>query len=245
MAKQPTKKKKGPIIELKKVWKIYVMGKDIEVPALCGLDLAISPGEFIAIMGPSGSGKSTAMHLVGSLDIPTKGQVFLNGIDISTLGESELARIRGQQIGFIFQKFNLINSMDALENVKLPMMFNGYGGEKRDEIARTLLGLVGLSHRMHHRPTELSGGEQQRVAIARALANDPPIILADEPTGNLDTATGDVIMKLLVDLHKRGKTIIVVTHDADIAAYAERRLVLRDGKIVKDGHLHGRYAGER
>lgn len=232
------------IIDVREVWKIYQMGK-VQVPALRGLDLSVKEREFIAIMGPSGSGKSTAMNIIGCLDIPTKGRVFLDSKDIAKMPESNLAKIRGQKIGFIFQQFNLIPSLTALENVTLPMIFQDIPEEKGLARAKELLKLVELETRMNHRPSELSGGEQQRVAIARALANNPDIILADEPTGNLDTKTGELIMNLLVTLHKKEKkTIIVITHDADIANYAERRLVLKDGKLIKDRHIHREYAAE-
>ena len=188
-------------------------------------------------MGPSGSGKSTTMNMVGCLDIPSKGRIFLNGKNISELHESDLAQIRGKTIGFIFQQFNLMPSLTALENVMLPMMFQGMLSADREERARNLLSLVGLADRMDHHPTELSGGQQQRVAIARSLANDPDVILADEPTGNLDSKTGNEIVDMLARLNKdEGKTIIMVTHEADIAQKAERIVQLRDGKIVDGGN---------
>ncbi len=224
-------KKKIPVIEVRNVEKIYKMG-DVEVPALDGVDIVINRGEFVAIMGPSGSGKSTAMNMVGCLDVPTKGKVFLDGHDISQLGESELAQIRGKKIGFIFQTFNLINSISAIENVELPMIFQGVSKDERMEIAKKLLSLVDLGDRMEHKPTEMSGGQQQRVAVARALANDPEVILADEPTGNLDSRTGEEIIGLIGKLHKEGKTIIMVTHDEDIAKHAQRIIRLKDGKVV-------------
>ena len=220
-----------PVIEVRNVEKIYTMG-EVEVPALAGVDIIINRGEFVAIMGPSGSGKSTAMNMVGCLDVPTRGKVFLDGNDISKLGESELAQIRGKKIGFIFQTFNLINSISAIENVELPMIFQGVPKDERRKSAKTLLALVDLEDRMHHKPTEMSGGQQQRVAIARALANDPEVILADEPTGNLDSKTGKEIIELIGKLHKEGKTIIMVTHDEDIAKHAQRIVHLKDGKIV-------------
>jgi len=224
-------KKKIPVIEVRNVEKIYKMG-DVEVPALDGVDIVINRGEFVAIMGPSGSGKSTAMNMVGCLDVPTKGKVFLDGHDISQLGESELAQIRGKKIGFIFQTFNLINSISAIENVELPMIFQGVSKDERMERAKELLSLVDLGDRMEHKPTEMSGGQQQRVAVARALANDPEVILADEPTGNLDSKTGKEIIELIGKLNKEGKTIIMVTHDEDIAKHAQRIVRLKDGKIV-------------
>jgi len=232
------------VIEIDDVWKIYKMGI-VDVPALKGLNLEVQEQEFLAIMGPSGSGKSTAMNIIGCLDIPTKGKVLLDNKNIAKMSESSLAQIRGKKIGFIFQHFNLVPSLSALENVMLPMTFQGVPENQKIERAKALLKLVGLEERMNHRPAELSGGEQQRVAIARALANDPEIILADEPTGNLDSKTGEKIMQLLVDLHqKEKKTIIVITHDADIAAYAKRRLILKDGKFIKDAHYKNIYAEE-
>jgi putative ABC transport system ATP-binding protein len=234
--KKNAKEAKKPIIELDDVWKIYWMGK-VEVPAVCGLNLKIYPKEFVAIMGPSGSGKSTTMNMVGCLDIPSKGRIFLNGKNISELHESDLAQIRGKTIGFVFQQFNLMPSLTALENVMLPMMFQGIPSADREQRARNLLSLVGLADRMDHHPTELSGGQQQRVAIARSLANDPDVILADEPTGNLDSKTGNEIVDMLKRLNKdEGKTIIMVTHEADIAQKAERIVQLRDGKIVDGGN---------
>ena len=224
---------KERIIELEDVWKIYHMGH-VAVEALRGISLLINKGEFVAIMGPSGSGKSTCVNMIGCLDIPTKGKIFLEHHDISHLTESNLAQIRGQKIGFIFQQFNLINTLTALENVSLPMMFQNVSKTERLAKAQELLALVDLQDRMHHKPTELSGGQQQRVAIARALANDPEVILADEPTGNLDTATGDRVIDFLKKMHKKeGKTVIMVTHDAHIANAAERIVYLKDGKITK------------
>lgn len=220
------------LIQLQDVWKTYRMGK-VEVNALRGINLSIKRGEFVAIQGPSGSGKSTMVSSIGCLDVPTKGRIFLEGKDISRLSESSLAQIRGRKIGFVFQQFNLINTLTVLENVMLPMMFQDIPREQRTEKAKNLVGLVNLSHRTNHRPTELSGGEQQRVAIARALANDPEIILADEPTGNLDTKTGMIVMDFLKKLHKEGKTIIMVTHDDYLAKAAQRIEYLKDGVIVK------------
>lgn len=227
---------KEPIIRLVDVWKVYKMG-EVEVPALRGLSLEIYPCEFVAIMGPSGSGKSTSMNMVGCLDIPTKGQIFLDEHDIATLDESHLAQIRGRKIGFVFQQFNLINSLTAIENVMMPMMFQNVPTYSREHRAKKLLETVGLENRVYHRPTELSGGEQQRVAIARALANDPPVILADEPTGNLDSKRGEEIMDLLSSLHEReNKTIIMVTHDGKLSKYADRIINIRDGKVVEGGN---------
>ena len=221
------------IIELKNVWKIYKMG-DVEVIALSGLDLSVKKGEFISIMGPSGSGKSTAMNMIGCLDIPTKGSIYLDGKDISKMSESNLAQIRGKKIGFIFQQFNLIPTLTALENVTLPMIFQNIPKSERTEKARKLLNMVGLGDRMDHKPNELSGGQQQRVAIARSLSNNPEVILADEPTGNLDSKTGSTVLDFLKKLHiEEGKTIIMVTHDEDVAKKADRIEYLRDGKVVK------------
>ncbi len=223
---------KKAIIKLDNVWKIYKMG-DVEVQALRGLSLEVKEGEFLAIQGPSGSGKSTAMNMIGCLDIPTKGKIYLDGHDISRLSESDLAQIRGKKIGFVFQKFNLINTLTALENVMLPMMFQDISPEKRKRKAVELLNLVDLGERMDHKPGELSGGQQQRVAIARALSNDPAVILADEPTGNLDSKTGDNVMSFLKKLNKEeGRTIVMVTHDEDMARNAQRIEYLKDGGIV-------------
>ncbi|MFH1409905.1 MAG: ABC transporter ATP-binding protein [Nanoarchaeota archaeon] len=222
-----------PIIECRDVWKTYTMGEN-KVHALAGFNLKIERGEFLAIMGPSGSGKSTAMNMVGCLDIPTRGQVFLNGRDIASFTESELAQTRGKNIGFIFQQFNLINTLSAAENIMLPMMFQGVPKEQRIKRAEELLTLVELKDRMHHRPNELSGGQQQRVAIARSLVNDPEILLADEPTGNLDSKTGQTVLSFLKQLHKdQKKTIVMVTHDSDLAKRAQRTQYLMDGKIVR------------
>ncbi len=226
--------KNKEIIHLENVWKIYSMG-EVEVSALKGISLTVNQGDFLAITGSSGSGKSTMMNLVGCLDLPTRGLIYLDGRDISMLSESELARIRGKKIGFIFQQFNLIPNMTALENVMLPMDFQDFSGESAVKRATGLLNLVGLGDRMNHRPSQLSGGQQQRVAIARSLSNDPEVILADEPTGNLDTETGNVILDLFQQLNEQQKvTIIMVTHEPDVAARAKRIIELRDGKIIKD-----------
>ena len=231
---------KKPIIELKNVWKTYKMG-DNNVHALQGIDLKVEHGEFIAIQGPSGSGKSTAMNLVGCLDTPTRGNVFLDGHDISSLSESDLAQIRGQKIGFIFQKFNLIDALTALENVTLPMTFQGIPEQERLERGEKLLRQFGLGERMDHKPNQLSGGQQQRVAIARALAIDPPVILADEPTGNLDSKTGKEVMEFLRELHKHhNKTIVLVTHDDVLATRADKIAFLKDGKIINTKQVGGR-----
>ena len=210
---------------------------EVDVPALRGLDIDIKEGEFVTILGKSGSGKSTSLNMVGCLDIPTKGTVYLDGQDISKLDESELARIRGKKIGFVFQTFNLIPSLNALENVMLPMLFQGVPEEVRKKRASELLNLVGLGSRMMHKQSELSGGERQRVAIARALINDPEIILADEPTGNLDSKTGMEIMDIFKNLHKQKKTIVMITHDKYLASYAKRIVHLKDGRAVQDGRL--------
>lgn len=222
-----------PVIELQDVWKIYKMG-EVNVEALRGLDIIINKGEFVAIMGPSGSGKSTCMNMVGALDIPSKGRVLLDGKDIASYSESDLAQFRGKKIGFIFQQFNLIPTLSAIENVMLPMMFQGVDKAAREEKAKKLLTEVGLGERLYHKPNELSGGQQQRVAIARSLCNDPEVVLADEPTGNLDSKSGINVIHFLCELNeKKGITIVVVTHDEHVAKYAKRIEVLRDGKIIK------------
>ncbi|MFC2162037.1 ABC transporter ATP-binding protein [Candidatus Altiarchaeota archaeon] len=226
---------KDPIIRLEDVWKIYTMG-EIEVPALRGLTMEVYPCEFVAIMGPSGSGKSTAMNMVGCLDVPTRGHIYLDDKDIAEMDESDLAQVRGRKIGFIFQQFNLITNLSALENVAMPMIFQNRPAYERRERAAELLGMVGLGDRMHHKPTELSGGQQQRVAIARALGNDPNVVLADEPTGNLDSQSGKEIMELLQRLHEEeNKTIIMVTHDNKLAEFAGRIIRIKDGKVYEGG----------
>jgi putative ABC transport system ATP-binding protein len=219
-----------PIIELENVWKVYEIG-DVKVQALQGVDVSVNLGEFVSITGPSGSGKSTMMNMVGALDVPTKGTIYLDGKDISKMDESTLAQVRGKKIGFVFQQFNLISTLTALENVMLPMECQ----DKADSMKRALsaLEIVGLKDRVNHKPKELSGGQQQRVAIARALANDPEVILADEPTGNLDSKTGKEIMGLFKDLNKEGKTIILITHDTTLIKYSKRIIKLADGKVVK------------
>jgi len=224
------------VLELRKVEKIYQMG-EVKVPALRGIDLAVKEGDFIAIMGPSGSGKSTLLHMVGALDVPTKGMIRLGNTDIATLSESDLAQIRGKSIGFVFQTFNLISTLTALENVMLPLVFQEVAPGERRKRAVKLLTAMGMEQRMDHRPNELSGGEQQRVAIARALVVEPDIILADEPTGNLDYQTGLEIMNVLKKLHEEHKkTLIIVTHERFIAQFAHRIVQLHDGQIVADGH---------
>jgi len=220
------------VVELKDVYKIYKMGES-EVHALFGVNLKIKKGEFVSIMGASGSGKSTMMHIIGALDLPSKGEVYINNQKLAEQTEDELAQIRGKSIGFIFQEFNLIPTLTALENVMLPTLFQD---EEKDHTNRCkgLLGLVGLHERINHKPTELSGGQQQRVAIARALANEPEIILADEPTGALDSKSSLEIIELLEKLNKDGNTIIIITHDKNVATHAKRNIVLKDGQIISD-----------
>jgi len=222
-----------PLIKLTNVWKIYRMG-EVDFAALRGIDLEIYKGEFVVVLGPSGSGKSTLMNLLGCLDLPSNGTVFLESRDISELDESELARIRGQMIGFIFQSFNLIPTLNTLENVMLPLEFQEEETTNARKRGEYLLEIVGLSDKKQNLPSQLSGGQRQRVAIARSLAVNPPIILADEPTGNLDTKTGDYILEFLAKLHENdGKTIIIVTHDLDLVRYATRVVYIRDGEIEK------------
>lgn len=224
---------KNKLIDLRNVTKHYEMGDNI-VKALDGIDVTIEEGDFVAIMGPSGSGKSTAMNLVGSLDLATTGEIFLDGINIEHLDESDLAQIRGKKIGFIFQSFNLIPNLTAKENIMLPMLFQGVDKMEREAKAEELLELVELQERMDHYPNQLSGGQQQRVAIARALANNPEVILADEPTGNLDTKTGQKVMEFLEKLNQKGTTIIMVTHDPRLAQEHARTVYwIKDGKIEK------------
>ena len=225
-------KMKQTIIKLDNVHKDYKMGDSI-VQAVAGINLEIKKGDFIVIIGPSGSGKSTMMNMVGALDLATEGDIFLDEQNIEHLEESELAQIRGKKIGFVFQTFNLIPTLTALENIALPMIFQGIDRDERIKMAEKILENVRLSHRKNHLPNELSGGERQRVAIGRALANDPEVILADEPTGNLDTNTGAEIMKLFKDLNKKGKTIILVTHDINLLNHAQKVLKIQDGKIVE------------
>jgi len=221
------------IIELQDAWKIYKMG-EVEVPALRGVSVEIKKGDFVAIMGASGSGKSTMMNLIGCLDIPSKGSIYLKSQDISKLSESDLASLRGKTIGFIFQQYNLIQSMSAFENVMLPLEFLEYDEKEAANKTREILKLVGLSDKMQYRPTQLSGGQQQRVSIARSLASDPEIVLADEPTGALDSVTGREVLDMLHRLWKdHGKTIIMVTHDLNLAKYARTIIELKDGKILR------------
>ena len=224
------------VIKLENVWKVYQLG-EVELPVLKGISLEITPGVFVVILGPSGSGKSTLLNMIGCLDLPTKGSVFLAGRDISKMSEDELAQVRGEKIGFIFQQFNLLPNLSALENVMMPMIFQGKPEPEREKRAKYLLNSLELGDRISHRPAELSGGEQQRIAIARSLINNPEIIVADEPTGNLDSTTGRKIMEILIDLHKnKGKTIIVVTHDPTIANYSNQIIRIKDGQLVSN-HL--------
>ncbi|MBZ9572185.1 ABC transporter ATP-binding protein [Patescibacteria group bacterium] len=222
------------MIKLENVWKVYQLGK-VELTVLKGINLEITPGSFVVILGPSGSGKSTLLHIIGLLDVPTKGKVFLEGKDTSQFSEDALSQIRGKKIGFVFQQFNLLPNLSSLENVMTPMIFQGIPESKRREKAELLLSSVGLRERIFHRPSELSGGERQRVAIARALSNNPEVIVADEPTGNLDSSTGEQIMEILIDLHKKEKkTIIVVTHDPHIANYSEQIINIKDGQLTSN-----------
>jgi putative ABC transport system ATP-binding protein len=221
------------LIETRDLWKTYVMG-DEEIHALRGVSIEIVRGEYVAIMGPSGSGKSTLMNLVGCLDTPSKGSYLLNEKEVASMNDDELARIRNEEIGFVFQTFNLLPRATALHNVELPLIYAGVGSKVRQERAKAALEKVELTSRSAHRPSELSGGQRQRVAIARALVNNPSILLADEPTGNLDSKTGTEIMALFARLHETGNTIIVVTHEPDIAAYAHRVIHIRDGQVEKD-----------
>jgi putative ABC transport system ATP-binding protein len=223
----------GIVIRTEELWKTYEMGSE-ELHALRGVNMQIRKGEYVAIMGPSGSGKSTLMNLIGCLDSPSKGSYWLSGRLVSQLNDDDLAYIRNKEIGFVFQTFNLLARATALHNVELPMIYNGTGAHERIERAKSALAQVDLTDRMMHKPNELSGGQRQRVAIARALVNNPAILLADEPTGNLDSATGEEIMALFARLHQGGNTIILVTHESDIAAHANRVIRVRDGKIEKD-----------
>jgi putative ABC transport system ATP-binding protein len=226
-------KRDGVVIRTYDLWKTYVMG-DQTINAVAGVDLEIHRGEYVALMGPSGSGKSTLMNLIGCLDSPTKGEYFINGRLVSDMEDDELAQIRNKEIGFVFQTFNLLPRATALHNVELPLIYNGTGPAARLEKAKKALQQVDLEKRMLHKPNELSGGQRQRVAIARALVNSPSIILADEPTGNLDTATGNEIMALFERLYQEGNTIILVTHENDIALHAHRVVHIRDGRVEKD-----------
>ena len=221
------------LISLKNICRSYRNGEQ-ELQVLKNINLEIGEGEFVAIMGPSGSGKSTLMNTIGMLDTPTSGEYCLEGQEVARLGEKQLAQVRNQQIGFVFQQFFLLSKMDAVQNVELPLIYAGVPATQRRKLAEEYLSKVELTDRIHHLPSELSGGQKQRVAIARALVNDPSIILADEPTGALDTKTGSQIMELLVELNEEGKTIIMVTHEPEIAAYAKRQIVIRDGVISSD-----------
>jgi putative ABC transport system ATP-binding protein len=221
------------LIELRDIHKVYDMGAE-KVHALNGIDLAVERGEYVAIMGSSGSGKSTLMNLVGCLDTPSSGSYRLNGVAVEELDDQQLAAIRNKEIGFVFQTFNLLARTDALHNVELPLIYAGLSRAERRERARRALERVGLADRMHHQPNELSGGQRQRVAIARALVNEPSLLLADEPTGNLDSATSQEIMALFDELHRAGNTVVLVTHEVDIAAHSRRQVILRDGKVLSD-----------
>jgi putative ABC transport system ATP-binding protein len=229
-------KREGIVIRTYDLWKTYIMG-DQEINAVSGVDIVIKRGEYVAIMGPSGSGKSTLMNLIGCLDTPSKGQYFINGNLVSEMSDDDLARIRNKEIGFVFQTFNLLPRATSLHNVELPLIYSGMPADVRIEKARMAMRAVDLEKRMHHKPNELSGGQRQRVAIARALVNNPSILLADEPTGNLDTATGNEIMALFERLYQQGNTIVLVTHEHDIALHAHRIIHVRDGKIEKDEQI--------
>jgi len=228
----------SPIIRIVALHRAYQMGGEL-IRALDGVSLEILRNEYLAIMGPSGSGKSTMMNLLGCLDTPTGGEYWLNGLEVSRLSDDELARVRNREIGFVFQTFNLLPRATALHNVELPLVYAGVRSRERRDRAVEALERVGLGNRMDHRPNELSGGQRQRVAIARALVNRPSILLADEPTGNLDSATSEEIMRVFADLHRAGQTVIMVTHELDIAAHAERVVVLRDGRVESDRLTRG------
>ncbi len=222
------------VIELTNIAKMYDMGGVEEVHALRGVNVSIAKNEYVAIMGPSGSGKSTLMNIIGCLDTPTSGLYQFNGVNVSEMNDNDLAKVRNKEIGFVFQTFNLLPRSDALHNVELPLIYAGVNSSERKRRAEEVLEHVGLGDRKHHKPNELSGGQRQRVAVARALVTNPSIILADEPTGNLDTKTGEEIMTLFEELHRQGNTIILVTHEADIAEHAHRVIRLRDGKVEQD-----------
>ena len=229
----------GIVIRTYNLWKTYVMG-DQQIHAVSGVDIEIKRGEYVAIMGPSGSGKSTLMNLIGCLDTPTKGQYYINGNLVSEMSDDELARIRNKEVGFVFQTFNLLARATSLHNVELPLIYAGLPAAERIQKAKEALRAVDLEARMHHKPNELSGGQRQRVAIARALVNHPSLLLADEPTGALDTATGNEIMNLFEKLYEQGNTIVLVTHEHDIAMHAHRIIHIRDGKVERDEHAGGR-----
>ena len=222
------------LIQFEDIAKIYIIGKTIEVPALKSVTVSIDKNEYVAIMGPSGSGKSTLMNIIGCLDTPTHGTYILNGQDVSTMEDDQLAEVRNKEIGFVFQTFNLLPRYNALDNVQLPLIYQGISKAERTERALKVIEHVGLTDRMHHKPNELSGGQRQRVAVARALVGDPSIILADEPTGNLDSKTSMDIMRLFSEIHNNGNTIVLVTHEEDIARYAHRIIRLRDGLVESD-----------
>ena len=226
------------LVGINNLKKTYVMGSNI-VRALDGIDIDIRNGEYISIAGPSGSGKSTLMNMIGCLDVPDSGNYMLDGVDVSDMNDKELAAIRSEKIGFVFQGFNLLPKFTALENVELPLIYRGYNHKKRKAMAIEALDRVGLGDRIYHRPTELSGGQMQRVAVARALAGNPPIILADEPTGNLDTNTGNEILEMISEIHNQGNTIILITHDTLLAKKANRKIEIMDGLIMRDEEVKG------
>ena len=234
-----TERTAPPLIEVEDLVKIYRTG-DVELRALDGVSFSVAHGEFVAVMGPSGSGKSTTMNMLGCLDSPTEGRYLLDGRDVARLSGDELARVRNEKLGFVFQGFNLLPRLSAVDNVALPLVYSGVPSRERSERAREALERVGLGARLKHRPNQMSGGQQQRVAIARALVGRAPLILADEPTGNLDTRTSEEIMDLLVEVNREGKTVVLVTHEPDIAAYARRVLHFKDGRLVSDEAASGR-----
>ena len=222
------------LINVKNLYKIYNEGKESEVRALDGVSLTIDRGEFVSIWGSSGSGKSTLMNILGCLDVPTRGEYYLDGIDVRSLSDRKLSAIRNKEIGFIFQGFNLLHALSALENVELPLIYRGMGKRKRRELAQQALEKVSLGTRLHHKPSEMSGGQQQRVAVARAISTNPPIIMADEPTGNLDSRTGKEVMEILTHINEMGHTVLLITHDMKVARMARRIVKLEDGHIIGD-----------